>query len=452
VPKKDYRNLDSFLISAILHIVFVLILASYITVTSRTPESSISVAWVEMENQNIMVPRPLIDESYLRKNLPKIQTDITSKSSEGVKDSQIAQIISPIKTKDYKKIELNPRGIKDLDIMPDVTTESRLKPTAGLPLSETIGNGKGIQIGRGIVTGRTKVGAGGVGAGGKGGLSIITQNTAIAEMPLPDSLKSPTKLAEDKIGGMLTGRGNDVSGHIRLIRIRHGLSDWWQDPSALTGLADWLNKNTRIHADMKVVGGMLSLDDPRIFEAPILIMTGHDRNITIENNLTQPERAGGKLAVTLTPAERANLRQYLTDKGGLLFFDDCGFKGLLADEVKTLLRDILPEYPLENIQKNDELFSCYYNLAGPPRGSEMFWNSENEGKGIVFPYLQGIRIGTRLAVVISRKDYLCAIETVEIPSHTQLRYRYSPEVYKFMTNLIVYAMKYGSITDRSDYN
>ena len=70
----------------------------------------------------------------------------------------------------------------------------------------------------------------------------------------------------------------------------------------------------------------------------------------------------------------------------------------------------------------------------------------------VFPYLQGIKIGTRIAVIISRKDYLCAIETVEIPSHTQLRYRYSPDVYKFMTNLVVYAMRYGGITDRSDYN
>ena len=82
----------------------------------------------------------------------------------------------------------------------------------------------------------------------------------------------------------------------------------------------------------------------------------------------------------------------------------------------------------------------------------MFWGSENEGKGMVFPYLQGITVGRRLAVVFSRKDYLCAIETVEIPSHTQLRYRYSPDVYKFMTNLVVYAMRRGGITDRSDYD
>lgn len=451
MPKKDRKNLDSLLISAILHIIFVIILASYITVTSRAPESSISVTWVELEDKNITIPRPLVDESYLRKIVPKIESDMKSQPSEGFRASEVAQVVAPAKNAVYKNVELNPRGIKDVGIVPDVMTAAKISPGAGLPIAGAVTTGKGIQVGRGIVTGRTRVGGG---ASGTGGLSILSQGSmpSSSGSALPESLKSPTTLADNDIGGMLLGRGNDVSGHIRLIRVRHGLSDWWQDPSALTGLVDWLNKNTRIRADMKVAGGVLSLDDPRLSEAPLLIMTGHDRSTTIESNLTQPERTGGRLAESLSPTEKAGLRRYLVDKGGMLFFDDCGFKGLFADEVKSLLREILPEYPLENIAKTDELFNCYYNMASIPRGSEIFWGSENAGKGVAFPFLQGIRIGTRLAVVYSRKDYLCAIETVEIPSHTQLRYRYSPDVYKFITNLVVYAMKYGAITDRTDYN
>jgi len=456
MKKKDLKNLDSFLISAILHLIFIAILASYITVTNRAPESSISVAWVEMEDQNITVPRPLVDESYLRKIMPKVRTDITTNASTGAKPTELAEVLAPAKNIIYKNVEINPKGMRNMGVVPDVMTESRINPSTGLPIAGAVGTEKGIQVGRGMVTGRARAGVGtgvmGAGTGGKGGLAILSQGNVSEAKLIPDNLKSPTTLADNQIGGMLIGRGNDVSGHIRLIRVKHGLSDWWQDPSALTGLVDWLNKNTRIKADMKVAGGVLALDDPKIFDAPIIIMTGHDRNITIENNLTQPERTGGKLATSLTPAEKAGLRQYLFDKGGMLFFDDCGFKGLFADEVKAILREVLPEYNLENIQRTDELFNCYYNIAGTPRGSEMFWGSENEGKGTVFPYLQGIRIGTRLAVVISRKDYLCAIETVEIPSHTQLRYRYSPDVYKFMTNLVVYAMRYGAITDHSDYN
>jgi hypothetical protein len=451
MPKKDHRNLDSLLISAILHIIFVIILASYITVTSQAPESSISVAWVELEDQNITVPRPLVDESYLRRIAPKVQSDMNTQPSEGFRASEVAQVVSPAKNAVYKSVELNPRGIKEIGVVPDVMTTAKINSGAGLPIAGAVTTGKGIQVGRGIVTGRTRVGGG---ANGTGGLSIISQGSmpSSSGSALPESLKSPTTLADNDIGGMLLGRGNDVSGHIRLIRARHGLSDWWQDPSALTGLVDWLNKNTRIRADMKVAGGVLSLDDPRLSEAPLLIMTGHDRSTTIESNLTQPERTGGRLAESLSLTEKAGLRRYLVDKGGMLFFDDCGFKGLFADEVKSLLREILPEYPLENIARTDELFNCYYNMASIPRGSEIFWGSENAGKGVAFPFLQGIRIGTRLAVVYSRKDYLCAIETVEIPSHTQLRYRYSPDVYKFITNLVVYAMKYGAITDRTDYN
>jgi hypothetical protein len=447
--RKDHRNFDSFLISAILHIVFILILASYITITGRAPESAMDVAWVEMEDQNIVVPRPLVDESYLKKFTPKINSDVTTTSSEGIKTSNVAEVIAPARNIVYKSIEVNPKGLKDIGVVPELATTVKFGASKNLPLSAPVNTGTGVQVGKGVITGKTRAG---IGDGGKGSLSFLRENVATEKNLIPENLQSPTKLANDELGGMLTGKGNDVSGHIRLIRVKHNLSDWWQDPTALTGLVDWLNKNTRIQADMKVAGGMLSLDDPKILESPLLLMTGHDRSTTIGSNLTQPERGGGNLATSLTDAEKAGLRKYLLEKGGMLFFDDCGFKGLFADEVKTIIRDVLPEYAIENIARTDELFSCYYNIAGTPRGSEMFWGSENEGKGVVFPYLQGIRIGTRLAVVFSRKDYLCAIETVEIPSHTQLRYRYSPEVYKFMTNLVVYAMKYGGITNRSDYN
>jgi len=60
-------------------------------------------------------------------------------------------------------------------------------------------------------------------------------------------------------------------------------------------------------------------------------------------------------------------------------------------------------------------------------------------------------INRRLAIVFNRKDYLCAMETAEIQSRTMLRMRRSIDVHRFMTNLLVYAMKYGGNTDRSDY-
>ncbi len=445
--QKDHRSLDSFLISAIIHVIFIVILASYITIDHGVIESAISVAWVEVKDEVFNRPRPLINESLLRKNLPR-REDATARLNNEFKSNTFAQALSVSPEVIKKSVELNPKGIH-VKALPDVATTTNTALPGDISLSRPVTTASGATIGRGAVTGRVRAGGGG---GGRGGLSIFDQNIAKDAGLMPETLKSPDKLPEDELGGMLVGKGSDISGHIRLIRLRHGLSDWWQDPTALTGLVDWLNKNTRIRADMKVAGGVLTLDDPQIFNAPIVFMTGHDRSVTMSNNLMRPERNGGTLAPSLTPQEKAGLRQYLVDKGGMLFFDDCGFNGLFADEVKSILREVLPEYSLENIPRTHEIFNCYYNLPGPPRGSEMFWGSENEGKGAVFPYLMGITIGRRLAVVFCRKDYLCAIETVEIPSHTQLRYRYSPDVYKFMTNLVVYAMKYGGITDRSDYN
>ena len=439
------RSLDYLLISGIIHLAFIMILASYVTVSYR-PLESIGVTWVEVPPPEISMARPVLDESLLKKYTPK-REGATSRARKDIRSSDAAQVLAPAPEVVRRSVEINPKGIKT-DVLPDVTTEAELSNSNELPFSGPVTTAKGAQVGKGLVTDRTRAG----GLGGKRGLSILDSSMAADAGVSLDRLKSPTLLPEDEMGGILIGQGSDVSGHIRLIRVKHGLSDWWQDPTALTGLVDWLNQNTRIHADMKVAGGVLALDDPKIFDAPVLVMTGHDRSVTKSRNLMQPDQRGGELVGTLTSAEKAGLREYLVDRGGMLFFDDCGFNGLFADEVKAILREALPEYNLERIPKNHEIFTCYYHLPGPPRGSEMFWGSENEGKGMVFPYLQGITVGRRLAVVFSRKDYLCAIETVEIPSHTQLRYRYSPDVYKFMTNLVVYAMRRGGITDRSDYD
>ena len=444
--KDTSRSVDSFLISGIVHIILIIFLALHVTDLRKIPES-IGITWVQVPDPVLKATRPLLDESRRRK-FEKREAGVTSRTRNELQSSDVAQVVAPSPEILRKSVEVNPKGIQT-NILPSVITDTKLGPSDDIPFSGPVTTARGALVGKGILTDRARAG----GLGERGGLSIVKPSMAQDAGVSLEKLKSPTSLPEDELGGLLIGQGSNISGHIRLIRVKHGLSDWWQDPSALTGLVDWLNKNTRIEADMKVAGGVLGLDDLQILNAPLIFMTGHDRTETLSRNLTQPERrSGGKLASALSSAEKAGLREYLVDRGGMLFFDDCGFHGLFADEVKAILREVLPEYNLENIPKTHEIFNCYYSLPGPPRGSEMFWGSENEGKGVVYPFVQGISIGRRLAVVFSRKDYLCAIETVEIPSHTQLRYRYSPDVYKFMTNLVVYSMKHGGMTDRSDYN
>ncbi len=59
-------------------------------------------------------------------------------------------------------------------------------------------------------------------------------------------------------------------------------------------------------------------------------------------------------------------------------------------------------------------------------------------------------MSSRLAVVYNRKDYMCAMETAEVDGRARLRDRRSPDVQRFMTNLLVYVMKYGGNTDRTN--
>ena len=260
-------------------------------------------------------------------------------------------------------------------------------------------------------------------------------------------LRNVVKIPKERLGGVLEGTGNEIRGHVRLIRLKHSLSDWWQDPTAIPSLIKWLADHTPIRADMDFAGGALRLTDPQIMDAPLIIMTGHDKDITVGRGLAKD----GPLQPGFTPEERVALRKYILEKGGMLFFDDCGFNGLFAHIVADELNDIFPDYPMEIIPHEHELYSIYYHLPKPPNGGDVFWGSENNAQPTQFRFQKGIMIDNRLAVVYNRKDYLCAMETAEIESRTMLRHRRSSDVYRFMSNLLIYALKYGGNTDRTGY-
>ena len=261
------------------------------------------------------------------------------------------------------------------------------------------------------------------------------------------ALRDFVKVPKGQLGGILKGTGNEIRGHIRLIRLKHSLSDWWQDPTAIPALIKWLEAHTSIRADMNFEGGALPLTDPKIMDAPLIIMTGHDKDITVGRGLAKD----GPLQTGFTSQERAALRKYIVEKGGMLFFDDCGFNGLFAHIVADELKEIFPEYPLEILPHEHELYSIYYQLSKPPTGGDVFWGNENNAQTTQFRFQKGITIDNRLAVLYNRKDYMCAMETAEIESRTMLRLRRSTDVYRFMANLLIYALKYGGNTDRTGY-
>ena len=286
------------------------------------------------------------------------------------------------------------------------------------------------------------------------GLAMV-KNVGVAREALSDVVEKVI-LGNDEVlplpkgdpGGRVVGRGRDIRGVFRFARIRHDLSDWWADASSLNALTKWLNERTKIRTDMNVEGGAVKLNDANLFKTPLAFMTGHDPSLARSRKLFGWQYGTGKMDGSLTESEAAGLRRYLVEKGGFLVFDDCGVNAPAQAMVGLFLaqmRYVMPEYQVERISNRHEIYNNFYEMGGPPIGFDIFWWGTRPPKR---NYLEGISVGDKLSVIVVRRDYMCAMETI---SYATRSVHYSPGVYRFMTNVVVYALTHGSISDYSDY-
>ncbi len=249
-------------------------------------------------------------------------------------------------------------------------------------------------------------------------------------------------------GGRVIGRGADIRGVFRFTRVRHSLSDWWADASSLNAWTKWMNERTKIKTDMNVEGGALKFTDANLQKAPLLFMTGHDPALVRGKNLMGRQYGGGKLDNRLSESEAASLRRYLVERGGVLAFDDCGVNAPAQAMIRLFLaqmRFVMPEYQVSRIPNDHEIYSNFYEMGGPPVGFDLWWWGTHPPKR---NYLEGVMVGDHISVLVFRRDYMCAMESVSLPTRSV---HYSPGVYRFMTNVAVYALTHGSISDYSGY-
>ena len=117
------------------------------------------------------------------------------------------------------------------------------------------------------------------------------------------------------------------------------------------------------------------LDDPTLFETPLLYF------------------AGDSAFAPVSEAEVIGLRRFL-ELGGFLVVDDAtgGASDAFDGSVRRLLRRALPQDPLRPIPADHTVFRSFYLLDGPV------------GRVRGTPTLEGVTRGDRLAVVYSRHD------------------------------------------------
>ena len=147
-----------------------------------------------------------------------------------------------------------------------------------------------------------------------------------------------------------------------LARLKYyGGGDWYNDPSALPNLLQFMDDNSNIAVGNSEA--VVEIMDEGLFSYPIIFMTGHGR-------------------ITLSKQEAARLRLYLTSGGFLFADDDYGMDKSFRQEIKK----VFPEAGLLEIPFSHEIYHSHFEFAGglpkthehdggPPKGFGIFHES-----------------------------------------------------------------------------
>ena len=466
------RTSGALIVSVVLHLVIVFVTGIYLI--TQTPDFRKILEILDVEVlQRKAPPAPKVRKPIVK---PVIKPTVPTKNTLVVEQIQLRPRVTAVFV---EKLVIQPRTVLEISKqtiqvkppidpnVPRIVTPNEPVPTvltqADLTVSDTpnalafsapVANAPSVRlanVNRGVAGRSVQVK---VAFKHPPGLAMV-ENVGAAREALSDVVENIVlgnnevlPLPKGDPGGRVIGRGKDIRGVFRFTRIRHSLSDWWADASSLNALTQWLNERTKIKTDMNIDGGAVKLTDANLLKTPLVFMTGHDPSLVGARNLLGPQYGGHRIDSRFSEAEAAGLRRYLVEKGGFLVFDDCGVNAPTQAMVRLFLaqmRYVMPEYQVERIPKKHEVYNNFYEMGGPPTGFDIFWWGTRPPKR---NFLEGVSVGNRLSVIVSRRDYMCAMETVSLPTRSV---HYSPSVYRFMTNVVVYALTHGQISDYADY-
>ena len=451
---------QAFVVALIIHGVLVIVLGAYIAYTqSGLVQEFVASTFLKPQKAEKPKVRPKEFKPIVRPTIPTeqpvpiqdVQVVPRVTTAAVVRNPVIAPttVIEFSTTPVRHDVQIRP-NVPQVKVMPDVVTYADIPTTSspeGITVSAPVSAPTAPTVGRGIVGAQVRVARAPV---KPKGLTMI-KNISVADTGLADVAQAVTlgkvvvaPLPKGEPGGRVIGRGKDIQGVLRLVRVQHDLADWWADQSSLVALTEWLNTQTKIRTDMNVEGGAVRLTDPKMSKAPLVFFTGHDPHHVRSQNLAR----GAPLKNRLTEQERDGMRKYLVEDGGFIYFDDCGVNYASEAFLRLTLAQLryaMPEYTVDRIDNHHEIYNNYYDMGGPPVGFDIFWWGTHPPKR---NFLEGVNVGDHLAVMVCRRDYMCSMESVSLPTRTV---HYSPGVYRFSTNVVVYSLTHGGISDYSKY-
>ena len=218
---------------------------------------------------------------------------------------------------------------------------------------------------------------------------------------------------------------------LQIAKLRHS-GQWNAAPNALRNLLSALNRTVGMSAS--TTQRDLLASDPNLFRYPILYM--HGRNFF---QLSEPEQQ--------------QLQTYL-ERGGLLFADSCCGSRQFDRGFRKLVAQLFPGKNLRRLPVDHSIFteSIGHDVRTIRRRVP---ESDNPNAALISrvesgePFLEGIEIEGRLAIIYSKYDISCAIER---QASTACSGYIFEDATKLAVNIVLYALLQDARPDEPSLN
>jgi hypothetical protein len=208
-------------------------------------------------------------------------------------------------------------------------------------------------------------------------------------------------------------------GYLKVGQLRHQ-GDWQPAPRAMRNLLYHLRYKALLPVDIKTEEVLPARED--LLNYKVMYMHGR-------NEFRYPPESLKYL--------RANL-----ETGGLLLADACCGKERFDTAFRTFVTELLPTAKLERIPLTDELYGKEIN--GQAITTVRCRRDRAAGPDAEFreaaPFLEGVKINDRWAIIYSRYDLGCALETPKSTSADCLGYDHESAL-RLASAAVLYALK-----------
>jgi hypothetical protein len=140
------------------------------------------------------------------------------------------------------------------------------------------------------------------------------------------------------------GQANTPQSEFVLARLKYqGGGDWYNDPSIIPNLHNYIANNTNITVGTDEA--VVEIMDEELFSYPVIFMTGHGR-------------------VAFSNDEVVRLRLYLTSGGFLYADDDYG----MDESFRKEFQKVFPDKKFLEMPFSHKIYSCHFSFQnGPPK-------------------------------------------------------------------------------------